>query len=73
MKFLEENNYLDSFETVQRECGITYNNFEIADNISMDNILKDFIEYYEFKYDQQPLIVKESKIDVINKKTKKLP
>lgn len=39
----------------------------------MDNILKDFIEYYEFKYDQQPLIVKETKIDVLNKKQKKLP
>ncbi len=54
LKFLEENNFIESFEKLQQETTLFYKNFSISENIDLNLILKEFVEYFEYKFDKKP-------------------
>lgn len=46
MKFLEDSSYLDTLEKLESETTLNFQEFQIADNLSLEIVFKDFLEYY---------------------------
>ena len=67
-QFLLENGYTDSLCRLEQETLIELSDYEIADNIDFGTVLRDFEEYYQYKYDKKPTYFKK-RLQPIAKKT----
>lgn len=75
LQFLFENGYNEALSKLENEAALELEEYDLADNVDFLTILKDFEEYYQYKYDKKPVFVKK-KINSISKKTngqKKIP
>ena len=73
MDFLLKNNYPETLTVLESETTLNFEDFELADNIDLMNIIKDFEDFYEYKYDKKPLFYKKNfKIKTIKKPKSKI-
>lgn len=55
LQFLKEQNYLESFQCVQKETALRYGDFELDGNMSLETLFRDHEDYFEFKYGKAPV------------------
>lgn len=54
-KYLLDNGYVDTLVALESETNMRLDQFKVSDNIDFEIVIKDFTEYYEFKYDKKPV------------------
>ncbi|EER05886.1 Katanin p60 ATPase-containing subunit, putative [Perkinsus marinus ATCC 50983] len=59
IKFLRDSGLTEAAACASRESGLN-ERFQVADNIALELIVKDFEDYHAFKYGQRPVIVKKA-------------
>ena len=69
-KHLINSGYIDSANSLTRECSLGLDKWEVADNIDLYYIVQDFEEYYEMKFQKKPVLVRKSAGDIDPKKCK---
>lgn len=67
LQFLLENGYTESLTKLEQETSLDLNEHELADNIDLLSIIKDFEDYYQYKYDKKPQLIKK-RVQVLPKK-----
>ena len=58
-RHLIANGYIDTAGQFQREVTIDLNQYDVADNMDLYYILQEYEEYYKFKHNKHPIIVKQ--------------
>ncbi|KAK2959383.1 putative Vacuolar protein sorting-associated protein 4A [Blattamonas nauphoetae] len=58
--YLNENGYYDAVDRLQQESGCSLTKFAVADNVDLMNVFKDYEEYYEFRFQKKPKLVRKS-------------
>lgn len=56
---LVENGYVESAAALEREAGAPISKLEVADNIDLTTIVKEFEAYYELKLGKKPKLVRK--------------
>ncbi|KAF4746387.1 Katanin p60 ATPase-containing subunit A-like 2 [Perkinsus olseni] len=59
IKFLRDAGLIEAAASAARESGLG-DTFQVADNISLELIVRDFEDYHAFKYGQRPVIVRKA-------------
>ncbi|KAF4729108.1 Katanin p60 ATPase-containing subunit A-like 2, partial [Perkinsus olseni] len=59
IKFLRDSGLIEAAASAARESGLG-DTFQVADNISLELIVRDFEDYHAFKYGQRPVIVRKA-------------
>jgi katanin p60 ATPase-containing subunit A1 len=52
--------YLEAAATMERECNVGLTQWIAADNIDLPYVLNDFEEYFEFKFQKKPVLVRRN-------------
>eukprot|EP00347_Sterkiella_histriomuscorum_P023884 403333052 len=60
--------YIDAANSLQRECNLGLDKWEVADNIDLYYIVQDFEEYYEMKFQRKPVLIRKNQNEVDPKK-----
>ena len=68
-QFLLENGYTEALTKLEQETAIELNEYEIGDNIDFTSIIRDFEEYYNYKYDKKPIFFKKRSQPLPKKQT----
>lgn len=59
LSYLTDHGYLDTKEVLEKESKINLKNWQVCDNIDLDNIVQEYESYYFVKFQKQPKIVKK--------------
>lgn len=51
--------YIDAATALSRECNLGLDKWEVADNIDLYHVVQDFEEYYEFKFQKKPVLIRK--------------
>ncbi len=52
--------YIESSQRLQGESGVSQSKWEVADNMDLMQIMQQFEEYYEFKFQKKPVFTRAS-------------
>ncbi len=55
--------YLDAAQRLQQESGISSNEFEVADNIDLLNIIQEYEAYFQLKFSRKPKLTRKREIN----------
>lgn len=58
--YLRENNFTTTADSLESEAQLS-NDFEVCDNIDLENILQEYSSYYHAKFNKSPKIIKQSR------------
>jgi hypothetical protein len=53
-QFLQEQNYLESLQVLQKESGIKVEDFDLDSNLSLESLFRDHLDFFVYKYNKQP-------------------
>jgi katanin p60 ATPase-containing subunit A1 len=59
LSYLNDHGYNESCELLQQESNCSLSKFSLADNVDLSTILKDYEEFYQFKFSKRPKIVRK--------------
>jgi katanin p60 ATPase-containing subunit A1 len=72
-RYLQSVGYTELSQKVIHDTGISLEKFDVADNIDLAIILREFEDYYFLKHNKQPKLIKKSEIVEEKKINKSLP
>lgn len=59
MSYLLDQGYTDALTKLEAEAGVDLSEFELGDNVDLLTIIKDWEDFYNYKYDKRPVIIRK--------------
>ncbi|KAG8347023.1 putative Holliday junction DNA helicase ruvB N terminus domain [Trypanosoma vivax] len=54
MQFLLDQGYVNTLQTLQQECNVSFQQYMVADNVDLLSIIMEYEQYFEFRFNRRP-------------------
>ncbi len=58
LSHLDSEGYFDAQECLQRESGVSLSKFDVADNMDLNMVLKEFKDYHALRFSKEPKLIR---------------